>query len=65
MRVGYRFCMTSINHFKQNRPVHLARRDAYFEAAVDALKQGGAIFIAGGSFACSFQRSESGCERGR
>ena len=40
MRVGYRFCMTSINHFKQNRPVHLARRDAYFEAAVDALKQG-------------------------
>ena len=36
----YRFSMTSINHFKQNRPVHLARRDAYFEAAVDALKKG-------------------------
>ena len=29
-----------LNHFKQNRPVHLARRDAYFEAAVDALKKG-------------------------
>ena len=24
---------------KQNRPVYLARRDAYFEAAVDALKK--------------------------
>ena len=32
--------VSSINHFKQNRPVHLARRDAYFEAAVDALKKG-------------------------
>ena len=24
-----------INHFEQNRPVHLARRDAYFERAVE------------------------------
>ena len=60
--------MSSINHFKQNRPVHLARRDAYFEAAVDALKKGGAsvecgtgrgvlygdiVFAAGGTIACA------------
>ncbi|HBO87368.1 MAG TPA: hypothetical protein DD620_01270 [Verrucomicrobia bacterium] len=32
--------MASINHFKQNHPVHLARRDAYFEAAVHALRKG-------------------------
>ena len=31
--------MSSINHFKQNRAVHLARRDGYFEAAVAAVRQ--------------------------
>lgn len=31
--------MTSINHFIQNRPVHLARRDIYFQAAAKELKK--------------------------
>ncbi|MFL2859800.1 MAG: hypothetical protein ACJ0BW_03550 [Pontiellaceae bacterium] len=30
--------MSSINHFIQNRPVHLARRDAYYQEAVSVLK---------------------------
>ena len=29
--------MSSINHFIQNRPVHLARRDVYYEKAVKEL----------------------------
>ena len=29
--------MSSINHFIQNRPVHLARRDAYYQEAVSVL----------------------------
>ena len=29
--------MSSINHFIQNRPVHLARRDVYYEKAVREL----------------------------
>ncbi len=31
--------MVSINHFIQNRPVHLARRDVYYQAAVKELKR--------------------------
>ena len=30
--------MSSINHFRQNRAVHLARRDGYFEAVLAAFK---------------------------
>ncbi|MDZ8117985.1 hypothetical protein [Pontiella agarivorans] len=30
--------MKSIDHFQQNRPVHLARRDVYFEHAVKLLR---------------------------
>lgn len=29
--------MKAINHFEQNRPVHLARRDVFFEHAVELL----------------------------
>ncbi len=29
--------MKSINHFEQNRPVHLARRDVYFECAAELI----------------------------
>ena len=29
--------MNPINHFELNRPVHLARRDVYYEAAVDLI----------------------------
>lgn len=29
--------MKAINHFKQNRPVHLARRDVYFGAAAERI----------------------------
>ena len=29
--------MNPINHFEQNRPVHLARRDVYFEKAVELI----------------------------
>ncbi len=31
--------MAIINHFIQNRPVHLARRDIYYEAAVKELRK--------------------------
>ncbi len=29
--------MTTIDHFEQNRPVHLARRDVYFERAMELI----------------------------
>ena len=31
--------MRAINHFQQNRPVHLARRDVYFERASELIHQ--------------------------
>ncbi|MDF7822952.1 hypothetical protein P4B35_02925 [Pontiellaceae bacterium B12227] len=31
--------MKAINHFQQNRPVHLARRDVYFERAAELIHQ--------------------------
>ena len=33
--------MNSINHFDQNRPVHLARRDVYFEKASELIAEQG------------------------
>lgn len=30
-------CVKSLNHFDQNRPVHLARRDVYFERVVELM----------------------------
>ena len=37
--------MRTINHFEQNRPVHLARRDVYFERAAELVQTGERGFV--------------------